>query len=131
MATTVTIRDETTGGEQTNELSVDLLTSRVTIRELIRSRVHQEVKDYNRSSPGYFRGLVQPKEAEKVLNGYKLQKQRRIDWEEQFERALEAFQKNGFFVLLDNHQAESLDEEIEITPDTRVTFVKLVPLVGG
>lgn len=40
-----------------------------------------------------------------MLNGYKLKARRKIDWEEQSKRALEAFEHNGFFVLVGNRQA--------------------------
>jgi hypothetical protein len=103
----------------------------MTVRELIRARIYQEVRDYNQAQPEYFRGLVQPTEAEQVLNGYKLGPRREIDWEQQFQRALEAFGRNGFFVLVGDKQAESLDQEFEVKVDTEVSFVKLVPLVGG
>ena len=34
-------------------------------------------------------------------------------------------------LLVDNRQVESLDEEIELKVATEVSFIKLVPLVGG
>src|SRR5207244_9699790 len=124
MATLVTVFDETTSGERTNSLTLEFLTARVTARELIRRRVYEEVQEYNLSTPEYFRGLVQPTEAEKVLNGYKLRERRKIDWEEQYERALDAFRENGFFMLVNDRQVEDLDEEIELRVSTEVSFVK-------
>jgi hypothetical protein len=47
-----------------------------------------------------------------VANGYRLKGKRKIDWEEQFAKALAAFERNGFFVLVGERQAESLDEEL-------------------
>jgi len=41
MPTTLVVRDETTGGQTTNELSLEFLTERIDVRELIRSRVYQ------------------------------------------------------------------------------------------
>lgn len=131
MAATVIFFDETTAGERTSGLTLEFLTARVTARELIRRRVYEEVQEYNLSTPEYFRGLVQPAEAEKVLNGYKLRERRKIDWEEQYARAAEAFEQNGFFMLVDDRQVERLDEEIELKVGTEVSFIKLVPLVGG
>lgn len=131
MSATITIHDETTSGQKTNTFTLDCLTERMTVRELIRARIYQEVQDYNQREPEYFRGLVEPSAAERVLNGYKLKAKRKIDWEEQFKRAQEAFDRNGFFVLVGNRQAESLDESFEVKVETEVAFVKLVPLVGG
>jgi hypothetical protein len=131
MATVLTIHDETTSGQKTNTFTLDCLTERLTVRELIRARIYQEVQDYNLKQPEYFRGLVQPTEAERVVNGYKLRARKKIDWKEQYEHALEAFGRNGFFVLVGEKQATSLDQEFEVKVDTEVSFVKLVPLVGG
>jgi hypothetical protein len=128
---TITIRDETLTGQSIAEYPLDLLTERVTVRELIRSRVYQEVQDYNRRRPETFHGLVQPTAAEQTLNGFRVREHQQIEWKRQFERACDAFEHNGFFVLVDDRQPDSLDEEITVTPDTCVSFVKLVPLVGG
>jgi hypothetical protein len=131
MPTTLTIHDETTSGGKTNTFTLDCLTETLTVRELIRARIYQEVQDYNLKEPEYFRGLVEPTNAEKVLNGFKLKAKRKIDWEEQYKKALEAFERNGFFVLVGDKQAENLDQPFEVKVDTEVSFVKLVPLVGG
>jgi hypothetical protein len=131
MSATLTIRDETASGQKTNTFTLDCLTERMTVRDLIRARIYQEVQDYNQKEPEYFRGLVEPTNAERVLNGYKLKAKRKIEWREQYQRALEAFDRNGFFVLVGDKQAESLDQEFEVKVDTEVAFVKLVPLVGG
>jgi hypothetical protein len=129
MATTITIRDETFPGGQAGELTLELLTERVTVRELIRSRIYQEVTEYNASRARHVRGLVQPTEAERLLNGNP--RRRRLDWEQQYERALQAFRKNGFLILVNDRQLEDLDEQIELRSDTRISFLRLVPLVGG
>lgn len=128
---TITIRDETLTGQSIAEHPLELLTERVSVRELIRSRVYQEVEDYNRRRPETFAGLVRPTDAEQSLNGYRVKGGRTIDWRTQFDRACEAFERNNFFILIDDRQPESLDDEVTLTPDTRVSFVKLVPLVGG
>ena len=128
---TLTIRDETATGQTTNELTLDVLTESITVRELIRSRVYQEVQDYNRKRSDYFTGLVQPTDAERTLNGYKLRSRREIDWKQQFDKACDAFTRNGFFILVDDQQAEHLDQTITLRHDTKVSFVKLTPLVGG
>jgi len=131
MSTTLTVRDESTSGKTLNEFVVDLLTERITVRELIRSRVYQEVQDYNRRQPERFKGLVQPTDAEETLNGFKLKKPRQIDWKAQFEKALEACEANRVLILVNERQVESLDEEIVVDPGTSVSFLKLTMLVGG
>ncbi len=128
---TVTVRDETTLGETTGDLTLEFLTERVTGREVIRSRVYQEVTEYNARRAGMFRGLVQPRDAERTREGFQLRNPRRIDWTEQYEAALAAFARNGFLLLVDDRQVTDLDAEIELRHDTDVSFLRLVPLVGG
>lgn len=136
MSVTLTVRDETTSGDVYHERPLEFPTERVTVRELIRERVYQEVQDFNRNAnERVFRGLVQPTDAERVLNGkpteYRLTTHRTIEWKPQFEKAIEAFDRNGYFVLIDDKQAESLDQEFVIGHGTLVSFVKLTLLVGG
>ncbi len=131
MSATLTIHDENASGEKMNSFTLECLTERMSVRELIRARIYQEVQDYNLKEPEYFRGLVEPTQAERTLNGFKLKGKRKIDWQDQFQRACEAFARNGFFVLVGDRQAVALDDEFEVTVHTEVSFVKLVPLVGG
>ncbi|MER5207152.1 hypothetical protein [Streptomyces sp. NPDC002825] len=51
--------------------------------------------------------------------------------EEAFARAVEAFGRNGFLVLVGDRQIEELDETVTVGPETEVVFLRLVPLVGG
>lgn len=132
---TITITDQTTSGTSTGELSLDLLTETITVRELIRSRVYQEVQDFNlkqnASGTHHFRGLVQPSDTESTLNGYKFKTPRQLDWKPQFQKACEAFEQNRILILIDDRQAESIDQELTLAARSAVTFLKLVPLVGG
>ena len=66
-----------------------------------------------------------------MLNGYRIREGRKIDWEAQLEKALDAFQRNGFLLLVDDRQLTDLDEEVVLKPGSQVTFLRLVPLVGG
>lgn len=89
------------------------------------------MKRYNETRPTRFQGLVQPTETEWDLNGFRLRQPRKLDWHEQSRAALEAFERNGFLLLVDDRQVETLEEEIRVRPETQVTFLKLIPLVGG
>jgi hypothetical protein len=129
MATTLTVHDRATDGMTLHELTLEFLTERVTVRELIRSRVYQEVTEYNARRVTRWAGLVQPEsDPSATLHG---QQPHRIDWEAQFQRALRAFSTRVLVIIVDGHQVEELDNEIEIRVDTSVTFLRLVPLIGG
>ena len=131
MSATLTIRDEFPGAKSFRQWSLEVLTERLTVRELIQSRVYQEVQDHNRRQPAEFQGLVQPNDAERTLNGFRLKKPRQLDWHQQFDRAVEAFESNQVLILINDRQAESIDQELDVTPGTEVTFLRLTLLVGG
>jgi hypothetical protein len=132
MGAAIRLVDEEPNGKIVRETILELAGETITARALIECRVQDEVARFNRErNATVFAGLVQPTETETVLNGYRLRKPRLIDPEEQCARAFQAFEANGFFMLADDRQIESLDEVILIRPNTKVSFVKLVPLVGG
>ena len=125
------ISDETVGGERSRSWELELPAERLSVRELIRSRIYQEVQDFNVRCAQDFVGLIQPEGAEKILNGWRLKKHRALDWKRQFELALEAFEANQVVILADDRQVESLVEEIVIRSDSQVVFLRLAMLVGG
>ena len=131
MSLTVTINDTTGVGKITNTINVSFRQELITVRDIIAARVEKEVHEYNSKKPDYFMGLVQPTHAERTLNGYKMKERRHIDAEKQVYIALDAFMKNAYFILIDNKQAETLDEEVRISTTSNIRFVKLTPLVGG
>jgi len=131
MATAVLIADETSRGERLQAFRLELASERITVRELILRRVEHEVDEFNRSTQELFQGLVQPSDAERVLNGFRIRKRRPIDKAAQCDKALEAFRGNGFLMLVDGRQVDDPDEEIAVTAETEIRFLRLVPLMGG
>lgn len=134
MPATLTVRDETPAGGVLQEWSLEFLNETITVRDLIRERVYQEVRDYETRSAATapYRGLVQPETYEQALNGPRTEaKPRPIDWRKQYDRAVEAFEANQVLILIDDRQAESLDQTFTIGPRSLVTFLRLTLLVGG
>lgn len=130
MSIDVTVRDETTSGELLQELELQLSRERITVSDLIRSRVEAEVRIYNaRSSERPFRGLVQPESHEQRLNP--VRRAKRLDAEQQVAVALDAFARGRILLLVDDRQVTELDHEVLLQPGSTVTFLKLTPLVGG
>ncbi|GAA3273694.1 hypothetical protein [Paenarthrobacter aurescens] len=120
-----------TGGTEQPELSG--LPDVITVEELIRWRVREEVARYNANANGKFNGLIEPLTKERELNADGGQKSLRqpIKWEEQAETAVRGFERNAFFVMVDGQQACNLSDYIDVLKATEATFIKLVPLVGG
>jgi hypothetical protein len=129
MTLTLSIFDETPSGKQSSAGDFCFDTETLTLRELIRRRVQQEVERFNRSDAQVFQGLIQPSETECILNG--VRERPVLDWEKQYAKAITAFGGNGFLVLVDDRQITDLDQNLRLTAQTKVAFLKLIPLVGG
>ena len=133
MHTQVNVRDEMVFrvGRPPVEFVLGFPSDHLTVREIISSRVAQEVARFNDRPTEYFQGLIQPTNTELTLNGYRVPRHHVIDASEQLQRALVAFEHNGFMLLVDDRQVEHLDDLVVLQPTTVVTFLKLIPLVGG
>lgn len=129
----LTITDEEVGGKQKTDFEMEIPSAQgvVTARELIELRVRQEVARFNAGREGAFHGLVQPTDTEWIVNGYALRTWRPINADQQVEMALQAFETNGFFILAGSRQVENLDDEIDLAQTSEISFIKLVPLIGG
>ena len=114
----------------------------ITVRELIGVRVDLELEAHrereavvrNRTMSGISGRELQLNGAEKALrpslfmacrNGESLARDRMIEAAEQ------GFLRNRFFILLDDRQAEHLDDQLELDKTGNVTFLQLTPLQGG
>ena len=131
MGVTVTIRDQATAGGTSGTYTLADIATEITLRDLIRTRVREEVAEYNAAPSGIFNGLVMPDGARTTSDGFVLPMPRRIEWERQADAAIEAFRHNGFVVLVGDRQVTDLDEQLHLSADTDVRFIRLVPLAGG
>jgi hypothetical protein len=100
------------------------------VREVIRSRVYQEVTEHNARQTQRRNRLDAPGMVARLLGAGRPARER-LDWEEHFTLALQAFQANRFLLLVDDRQVTDLTEVVELRHDSTITFLKLVPLVGG
>lgn len=127
VTTTIKVCDEEMSGKVLDEFAIEMLTERIDVRELIRSRVYQQVKDDNLNQLKMLPG-ADASEHEQLLNP---KTRKTIAWEPLFEKAVQAYEEGRILILVDDHQTESLDQKIEVRQGTVVTFMRLIPLVGG
>jgi len=126
---TVKIRDESVPRSEVVEALLALSSAKLTARDLIEERVRMEVDRRLLTRDGRISpALIAPTEKETLLNQVT---RKVVNVEAKIDFALKAFEANGFILLVDDSQIESLDTQIELTPKTIVTFLKLTPLVGG
>lgn len=124
----IEILDKTIPGDISNSFKIEL-EKITTPKEIISVRVKEEIKNYNEKANDKLKSLVRPLAKETVLNSFK--KKKEIDVEKQIYVALEAFQKNGFFILVDDLQVSELNQKIQLKESSSISFIKLTQLVGG
>jgi hypothetical protein len=130
MSVALKIVDQTLGIHPPIIRELRLVSERITLRELLKRRIDEEVAELNAGGGDEIKPLVAPMEQESRLNGEKPTR-RTVDPERQLAAAVEAFERRRIVIIVDSRQVLDLDQAIVVTPDTEVRFLKLVPLVGG
>lgn len=115
-----------------------LASERSSAREIIRSRVVTEVQEINRARQENRTGVSECSylvgRAEAELNGGSTKAwswTMSLDIDAEVDRAITAFSRGRFIMLLDDRQIEDLDESIGLRPDSEIVFLHLIPLKGG
>jgi hypothetical protein len=134
MQTEITVRDELATGLGTpiTEFVLELPDNYITVRELIRQRIEQEIAAYNAQHTNNLDTFLQL-QGQELLNPQRpaVRNTPKLNAEQQLELAFSAFERNGLLILIDDRQVDQLDDYVAFSPQTVVTFLKLVPLVGG
>ena len=126
------VRDETMMGKLIYEFDLPLPKKQLSVRDIIRERVKQEIEQYQhqRKNNGY--SLVEVSSVEKILNKYGIKETHKMDIEKQLDIAFRAFDNNGYFIIINDVQVETLEQIINLDDENlSVSFIKLVALVGG
>ena len=123
----LTIHDENTGAPAATARLFTLPDAKMTARELIRQRVMHEVRQYNDSPTEPFLALVKLSDEELASNSAK----RLLDPERQVSKAFESFRQNGFALRVDGALVESLDQELQLSANSQISFVRLSPVAAG
>ncbi len=55
----------------------------------------------------------------------------RVRPEHEIERALDAFRRGRYFVIVDGERVDDLDTVLTLQPRTTIHFLRVLPLVGG
>ncbi len=125
---------------------LDLIEERITVAELIRRTVEEQVRDLmvRRRLDAL---QAQQALARQFLSDEEVSNQARrgavrypparsagvpqISPQAEVQKALAAFERGTYMVMIDGKRRERLDEQITFAPETRVTFLRVMPLAGG
>lgn len=113
--------DETTAGVRSEGPTVQFDFPKITVRTLIESRIRAEVDRRSDELPVQKR-LVNP-----MIKPLSV----KVNFDAQIKTACEAFDRGQLIVLLPGRQAQTLEETLTLEDGDEVTFLRLVPLIGG
>jgi hypothetical protein len=122
----ITINDTLLQGPQSS-WQLDILEEQSTLREVIRSRIYQEISEYNASKRTQFLNFSSPKPSCQ----YPSDATSTLDWQVYYKHAITTFEQRSYIVLIDERQVSDLDRPIQLSAHSTITFLKLVPLIGG
>jgi hypothetical protein len=153
MVVALKVFEKSLGGKQHFTTELRLASRQMTALQLIEHRVDAYVAslevDLSSGSEAKNNNLVTPTIAESILNGVKryghmrpskaspiknskwLEKENLRNRAVLVEEVVQAFSANQMIMLVDNMQVTSLDQKIGFSDNSTLTFIKLIPLVGG
>jgi hypothetical protein len=140
MSVAVEVRSKVPGasGPVLPAVLVELESETVTARELIRRAVLEQIAT-TRVTKEQARAMLDrqyllPAEIAAMAATGAVKTPGRVvdpDPEAEIARAWKAFERQGFVLLCGDRQVHSLDEQLTVRLGEPVTFLRLVPLVGG
>ncbi len=110
---------------------------RLRLRDLITRVVAEEVEAFRkRQSENRLARLLNREAIAEGLEKGKIDSGERdlgqeVDTDAAVANALQSFEDGIYYVFLDGAQETNLDAEVYLKPESKLTFLRLVPLVGG
>lgn len=114
-------------GQRTVPVSVMVPAAGFSVRELIARKIEQE---WSESAARHRPGLSGEAFSCEQLLGGGLPALTDSSCEE-IARAQQAFAAREFMIVVDDQRVCDPDEVLAVNPDTRVEFIKILPMVGG
>lgn len=147
---TIEVRSQVFGGHQDSPslkpILLNILQERLSVAELIQRSVEEQIRSL------LVQRQMDAQQVRRVLDRHYLtaaeiaaQAQQgairypservtqvpQIDRRSEIKKALCAFEVGSYIILVNGQQVESLDEELTLSLNTKVIFLRLMPLVGG
>jgi hypothetical protein len=116
-------------GQRTSQVKVSLPAPTLTLHDLIACKVEQEVSEIHAHQRLGLSGEYLTPEA--LLLTTSLDALTPGVVEDEIQRAQQAFLTRDFMIVIDDHRVWAVDAVVDLQPETRIEFIKILPLVGG
>lgn len=127
-------------------LAIEILNEEITVSNLIKETVSEAI-DHISQNLGYDVSQAQTALNRQYLSDADIQEQAQkgevkltqendseqeyISKAQEIKKARQAFDNGVYIIIVDGQQADSLDQVLHLTPTSKVSFIRITPLVGG
>lgn len=125
------MRDVSRGRHPLGGSHVTDLPAHVTVRELLRRRIQQEVAAYNADPGKVFEGLVQPTDSVRHSDGLHMRQPRRLDADGLVDAALDAVETGLLRLEVGGETVADLDREVAVDEHDEVVAVLERPVIAA
>lgn len=121
--TEVLLRDISRAGHELSRATLTDLPDRTTLRDLVTRRVRAEVATYNRAPGPVHVGLVQPHDAVRHSDGFRMPRPRPLDADRHVAAVEEAVAAGLVTFLVTGQETADLDVEVPVADLDEITLV--------
>lgn len=127
---TVEMQDISPGGHVLSHATVDGLPGRTRLRDVLAARIDAEVATYNADPGPIYVGLVQPEDAVRYSDGFRMRDPRPLDAAHLFLAVEEAVGAGVVVFRIGDETVDDLDHEVAVDEVERITTVMRRPIVA-
>ena len=140
MLAQLSIVEKIVGQTQRQAFTLRLASERISARDIVAKHVRDEIDRLNdlarrrhaeHDRVASFLVGDHSNELERKLNKPNRKGPKTLEPTEEVKAALDAIEARQVIVLFDDLEIEDLDADLTVTDQSKVTFLRLVPLVGG
>lgn len=124
------MRDVSPGGHALSGATVTDLPDRATLREILHRRVHAEVDAYNAEPGAVYVGLVQPEDAVRYSDGFRMRTPRPLDANHLLTAAEEAVAAGVVVFHVGDDRVSDLDHEVDVAATAEIVTELRRPIVA-
>ncbi|MEO8392643.1 MAG: hypothetical protein ABI700_06590 [Chloroflexota bacterium] len=126
-------------------IAIELLEESLTVQDLITRTIKEQVHDLLINRKIDAENILRMLDRQYLIDADVQREARRgavkvpstrlhplaINIEAEVERALRGFEQKAYLMVVDGEQPDSLTDVITLRPTSKITFLRLTPLVGG
>ena len=119
----VLMRDVSRAGHELGRARLHDLPDRLPLRDLLRARVEADVAAYDQDPGPVFRGLVQPPDAMRHSDGFRMSRPRTLEAAPMIAAAHEAVRRGLLAVRVGETTVDDLDAEVPVAEHDEIVTV--------